>query len=72
VCQGELDRGDRVVAALAQQAHTAGHEPADAARSLPLPPPAAAVALVRAYRQLDGVPPYDPPEAIAATLDLSP
>jgi glyoxylase-like metal-dependent hydrolase (beta-lactamase superfamily II) len=58
------------VAALAREAHAAGRAVEDTAETLPLPLPMAERALRRAYRQLDGGPPYDPPDRIAEVLGL--
>lgn len=58
---GEL----RQVAELARSAHAdrAGH--AEAWQSLPLPEHAARAVIERTFRQLDGAPPYDPPDVLA-------
>jgi glyoxylase-like metal-dependent hydrolase (beta-lactamase superfamily II) len=58
------------VAELAREAHAAGRDVEEVARAFPLPRPMAERALRRAYRQLDGAPPYDPPERIAEALGL--
>lgn len=58
------------VASLAREAHADGRDVTDAASALPVPPPVAAVALARAYRQLDGAPPYESPDQIAEALGL--
>jgi glyoxylase-like metal-dependent hydrolase (beta-lactamase superfamily II) len=58
------------VADLAREAHAEGRQVTDAAGALPVPQPVAEVALARAYRQLEGAPPYDPPETIVEALGL--
>ncbi len=58
----------RQVAALARTAHAERPGDTEAWRSLPLPEHSARAALERAFRQLDGAPPYDPPEVLAARL----
>jgi hypothetical protein len=58
------------VAAVAVEAFADGREPGDAASALDLPTEVAAVAIERAFRQLRGEPPYDPPERIREQLGL--
>lgn len=53
-------------------AHAGGRDPTEAARKLPLPEPVARYAALRAYRQLDGAPAYDPPADVRAALGLPP
>lgn len=55
----------------ARQAHAAGRRIDEAVADVPFPEPAAQAALRRAYRQLDGQPPYDPPEVVRASLGLA-
>lgn len=57
---GEL----RQIAELARAAHAQRPGDPEAWRSLPLPEHAARAAMDRAFRQLDGAPAYDPPEAV--------
>jgi glyoxylase-like metal-dependent hydrolase (beta-lactamase superfamily II) len=59
------------VASLAREAHADGRSVTDAARGLSVPRQVAEIALARAYRQLEGAPPYDPPDQIAEALGLS-
>jgi glyoxylase-like metal-dependent hydrolase (beta-lactamase superfamily II) len=58
------------VAAVAREAFAEGRGPGSGASALPLPAEVATVALERAFRQLRGEPPYDPPERIRAQLGL--
>jgi glyoxylase-like metal-dependent hydrolase (beta-lactamase superfamily II) len=58
------------VAAVGREAFADGREPGDGASALDLPPEVATVALERAFRQLRGEPPYDPPERLRAQLGL--
>ncbi|HEX5496661.1 MAG TPA: MBL fold metallo-hydrolase [Mycobacteriales bacterium] len=64
---GEL----RQVAELARAAHVDRPDDPEAWRSLPLPEPAARAALERAFRQLDGAPPYDPPDVLEQRMGAS-
>lgn len=57
--QGELTG----IAALTRQAHAEGRPAESVWPDLPLPEDQARYAVQRAYRQLDGRPPYDPPAA---------
>jgi glyoxylase-like metal-dependent hydrolase (beta-lactamase superfamily II) len=58
-------------AAAAREAYAAGRDVEDAWRAMPLPEEVARQAATRAYRQLHGVPPYDPPEAIRHALGVA-
>jgi len=59
------------VARAARDAYGDGRAVEDAIGDLPLPPEEARDALTRAYRQLRGDPPYDPPERLRADLGLA-
>jgi glyoxylase-like metal-dependent hydrolase (beta-lactamase superfamily II) len=58
------------VAAIAREAHAEGREVADVIADVLLPEGSARFALARAYRQLAGAPPYDPPDEIRSALGL--
>lgn len=58
------------VAEVTREAYAAGRSVDDAWRDVPLPEDFARQALERAYRQLRGDPPYDPPEVLAARLGV--
>jgi glyoxylase-like metal-dependent hydrolase (beta-lactamase superfamily II) len=58
-------------AEVAREAYAAGRPVEDAWRDLPLPEDFARQALDRAYRQLRGDPPYDPPAVLAARLGVT-
>ncbi|GAA4449534.1 hypothetical protein GCM10023170_034050 [Phytohabitans houttuyneae] len=57
-------------AEVAREAYAAGRPVDDAWPDMPLPEDFARQALDRAYRQLRGDPPYDPPEVLAARLGV--
>jgi glyoxylase-like metal-dependent hydrolase (beta-lactamase superfamily II) len=59
------------VAGVAREAFADGRDPGSVAPALPLPAEVATVALERAFRQLRGEPPYDPPDRIRAELGLT-
>jgi glyoxylase-like metal-dependent hydrolase (beta-lactamase superfamily II) len=60
------------VVRLARDAHANGREASEVVDAVPLPTRAAQAAVDRAYRQLDGAPPYDDPEAIREAAGLRP
>jgi glyoxylase-like metal-dependent hydrolase (beta-lactamase superfamily II) len=58
------------VATIAREAHADRRVVADVIDDVPLPERAARLALTRAYRQLDGAPPYDSPEEVRSRFGL--
>jgi glyoxylase-like metal-dependent hydrolase (beta-lactamase superfamily II) len=58
-------------AEVAREAYAAGRAVDDAWRDVPLPEDFARQALERAYRQLRGDPPYDPPDVLATRLGVT-